>query len=393
MTHSVSPRRSPRDRALRALITCYDGQQFGQPLLAQEQAVAPLTADDAALAAELVMGGNRHRITAEHIANHWYRGRWPGLKVPLRVIMALAIYQLCWLERIPDYAAIDQAVRQAKRYGRSGAALVNALLRKVAASRGPLIARPEDADVQCFLPVDGRRGRVFGDHILPDPARRPLEYLVAATGHPPWLVERWHRRFKPKLCHRICAAGQRRPPLVLRANLLRCTTDELSDRLADAGYRPWRIAGTDAVALSNAPSLAALTEFHEGLCQPQDSTAQIAVKLAAPNPGEFVLDCCAGAGTKATQAAEQMGNDGLVIATDIHPEPLERAADNGLSEGDTLGTESLVVRHEQDAVACCDAEESHEAHQRGDAHDAVGERHGENSADQREREVRHHQHG
>ncbi|MFQ5424521.1 MAG: transcription antitermination factor NusB [Phycisphaerae bacterium] len=341
MTHDPSPGRSTRDRALRALIACYEGRQFGRQFLAQEQAAAPLPSGDAALAVELVMGTNRHRITAEHVAKHWYRGRWAGLKVPVRVILALAIYQLCWLERIPDYAAIDQAVRQAKRYGRSAAALVNALLRKVATSRGPLIARPEDADVQCFLPVDDQRGRVFGDRILPHPARRPLDYLVAAMGHPPWLVERWHRRFKPDLCRQICLAGQRRPPLVLRPNLLRCTVDELSDRLASAGYRPRRIEGTDAVALPNAPTLAVLPEFHEGLCQPQDSTAQIAVALAAPQRGEFVLDYCAGAGTKATQAAEQMGNDGLVIATDINPEPLDRAAENA----ERLGIDILRTVH------------------------------------------------
>ncbi|MCZ6698061.1 MAG: hypothetical protein O7D94_03920, partial [Planctomycetota bacterium] len=333
MGSAAAPRRSARDRALHVLLACRDGMRFGSQVLGELQAAEPLSDKDAALAAELVIGVGRHRITAEHIVSRFYRGRWAGLREPIRLILALATYQLCWLDRIPDHAAIDQAVRQTKRYGRYAASNVNAVLRQVAACRGDSMDRTNDADPRRFLPIGGGRGRLFQEDVFPDPARRPLEFLVAVTGHPPWLVERWHRRFKPALCRVICDAGQRRPPLVLRANPLRATPDELFGRLSDEGRHPERIAGTDAILLRDCSVVGELAVFREGLCQPQDSTAQIALKLADPKPGELVLDYCAGAGTKSTQAAELMVNDGLVIATDRSSEQLARISENAARLG------------------------------------------------------------
>lgn len=317
MTPRAPARSDARERALRALVAAYDGEYFGRALLDEWQQAQPLSDADAGLALELVMGVSRVRITAEHIASHFYRGRWAGLRPSIRVVVALGIYQLCWLERIPDHAAVDQSVRMAKRYGRGTADMVNALLRKVAECRGPMIAKPAEPNPRQYLAVEPAQGRMFNENIFPDPARRPLDYLVAATGHPAWLVERWHRRFKPQRCRQICEADQFRPPLVLRPNGLRTTTDALLRRLESDGLAPRIIEGTTAILLPDGPSAAVMAVVGEGLCQPQDSTSQIALNLSPPKPGEFVLDLCAGVGTKSTQAAEWMKNEGIVLATDL----------------------------------------------------------------------------
>ncbi len=327
MNHTIDEsqvRRSPRDRAVKVLTACYDGHRFCRDLLSELQRAEPLSTLDEDLAAELVLGVSRHRITAEHLAARFYRGRWAGLRVPVRVILALAVYQLCWLDRIPDYAAIDQAVRQAKRHGRGTASMVNAILRKLAACRGEASARPEGPDPRRYLSVDADRGRLFAENIFPDPARKPLDYLVAATAHPPWLVERWHRRFKPQLCRRICEAGQHRRPLALRPNSLRVTAAELIELLARDGLQAIRLEASETVLLPAAPPVSQVFAILEGLCQPQDSTAQIPLRLSPPRPGDLVIDLCAGLGTKATQAAEMMKDDGLVIATDADPTKMDR---------------------------------------------------------------------
>ena len=316
MTEEISNHPSARDRAAKVLTACYDGNLFTHDLLAEMQASDPLSPQDAALAAELVLGVLRHRLTAEHLAARFHRGRWASLRPSIRTILALAVYQLCWLDRIPDHAAVDQAVRQAKRHGRGVAAMVNAILRKLAECRGEIIDRPENPDPRRYLSIDDRRGRWFSENVFPDPTRRPLDYLVAATSHPSYLVERWHRRFKPALCRTICEAGQRRPPLVLRPNTLRITPADLLDRLRAAGHEVSVLDGTDALILCNAPHVSDLAEFAAGLCQPQDSTTQIPLRLSPPQPGELVVDLCAGVGTKSTQAAELMRNQGLVIASD-----------------------------------------------------------------------------
>ncbi len=312
-----------RDRALRALVESYDGQAVCHDLLQDWQAADPLSPADAALAAELAIGVSRRRITCEHVAAHFYRGRWPGLRIPVRIILALGVYQLCWLDRIPVHAAIDQAVRQARRYGRGAADVVNAVLRHVADCCGESIQQPSEPDPRRYLPIDSQRGRLFTENVFPDPARRPLEHLVAVTAHPPWLVERWHRRFKPALCREICDAGLRRPPLVLRPNAMRSSAGELLDRLADSGHSAQLSPDGASVIFPDSPPVALLPEFARGLCQPQDATSQLALKLSPPRPGEFILDYCAGLGTKSTQAAEMMNDSGIVLATDMNPSKLD----------------------------------------------------------------------
>lgn len=318
-----SLRRNARDRAVMALVRSYEGEAFCHDLLAEMQAADPLPPADAALAAKLAIGVSRHRLTCEHIASRFYRGRWAGLRLPIRMILSLGVYQLCWLDRIPDHAAVDQSVRQARRHGRGATATVNAVLRKVAHSVGEAIDRPGDPDPRHYLPIDETRGRLFDRNIFPDPARRPLEALIATTSHPPWLVERWHRRYKPTLCRRVCEAGIRRPPLVLRPNSTRITAKQLHDRLVAAGHRA---APTDdglSISLQGDTSASELSEIRDGLCQPQDSTAGRALRLSPPRPRERVLDFCAGVGTKSTQAAEMMNNTGVVIATDADASKLD----------------------------------------------------------------------
>ncbi len=323
MTKKRLSQGAARDRALRALVESYEGQAVCHDLLQDWQAADPLSPADAALAAELTLGVARRRITCENIAGHFFRGRWPGLRIPIRVVLAIAIYQLCWLDRIPTHAAVDQAVRQAKRYGRGAANVVNAILRHVADARGEVIEKPIDPDPRRYLPIDSKRGRLFTEIIFPDPARKPLDHLVAVTGHPPWLVERWHRRFKPALCREICDAGIRRPPLVLRPNATRISAGDLLNRFLESGHRAECSPDGASVLLPNSSAVASLPEFQEGLCQPQDTTAQLALRLSPPRPGEFLLDLCAGLGTKSTQAAEIMNDSGIVLATDINPSKLD----------------------------------------------------------------------
>lgn len=324
MTAGASRSHGPRDSAVEVLTSCYDGQPHAKEMLDALLRAHPQSPNDAGLAAELVLGTLRHRLTAEHLASRFYRGRWAGLRPGVRIILAVAVYQLCWLDRVPAHAAVSQAVVQAKRRGRGVAATVNAVLHKVAECRGEVTPRPEAPDPRRYLPIDESRGRLFTVDVFPDPANRPLDYLIAVTSHPPWLVERWHRRFKPKLCRQVCDAGQRRPPLVVRPNPRRISPDDLVERLRAAGHLARRLGDGDAVILGETTAAGELEAVQSGLCQPQDSTSQIALTLAPPKPGDLVVDLCAGVGTKTTQAAEFMDDQGVVIATDTDKSKLDR---------------------------------------------------------------------
>ncbi len=340
-------RHSPRDRALKVILACYDGHRFCHRVLDELDTASPLAPADARLAAELAIGVARHRITAEHLASRFYKGRWAGLITPIRMILALAVYQICWLDRVPAHAAVDEAVRQAKRRGRGRTGLVNAVLRKLAASCGEVIDRPRQPDPQRYLPLGDERGRLFDQDVFPDPLKRPLDYWGAATGYPPWLVERWHRRFKPALCRQVCEAGARRPPLVLRPNTIRTTASELLASLQSDGHDASRVEGSDAILLRGSVGAAEVWQIDAGLCQPQDSTSQMAMTLSPPKAGDVVIDLCAGAGTKSTQAAELMKNDGIVLASDTDRAKLDKLPETA----ERLGLSIIQATRPEDLAA------------------------------------------
>ncbi len=361
MADRPSRAQSARDRAADVLTRTYHGEHIAHDLLQEMQQAAPLSPADERLTAELVIGVLRRRLTCEHIASRFYRGRWAGLREAQRVVLALGAYQLCMLDRVPDHAAVDQTVRQAKRFGRGFGDTANAILRKIIACRGEVTqgALQHEAYPRRMLALDGAKVRHFSEDIFPDPSRRPLEFLIAATGTPSWLVERWHRRFKPKLARQVCDAGWRRPVLALRPNRLRITATMLAKQLAADGLEPQLVhppgdagRGDDrdqaTVVLRDSPPAASLAAVREGRCQPQDATARVALQIAGLVPGQFVLDLCAGVGTKSTQAAELMSDRGLVLATDLRAEKLEHADESarrlGLSIVRTCRLEELEER-------------------------------------------------
>jgi len=312
---------------------------------------------DVSLANELVWGVMRHRLTLEAVLRPATKGRWNGVGSTLQHILLVAAYQLMWLDAVPAFAAVNEAVEQAKREGgRRAAGFVNAVLRFM---QRHMLARDDRApadDPQCSVPTAPGRYCRFDMPVLPDPAAAPVAYLAAATSHPEILVRRWIKAFGPKAAEMICAAGTRRPPLILRPNVLRTDAVTLAERLRaegcdvevagigngparspekkDAAVQPACDSSRehDAVVLLRAspPSaaLSRLAAFRDGLFQPQDMTAMQPVRAAGVRIGDVVLDLCAGYGTKATQAAEQMADRGLVIASDSDPGKLGALADN-----------------------------------------------------------------
>ncbi len=318
-----------RDRALEALLLVDAGEGFATEQLDQLQREGALSAADAGLANELTQGVLRHRLTLSHVASKFFRGEWSRLEPPFRWILSIAAYQLCWLDRVPAFAAVDAAVEQAKQMaGQKPAGLVNAVLRALLRSRGERVDRPPNADPRRWLAIDADRGFLFKDPILPDPEQHALDYLSLTNSTPSWLVRRWSDRFDNKATERICRMNIARPPVVLRANTRRIKPADLLRQLTKSGLTARIDPRVQSIQVVLDRPILQLAEFQQGLCQPQDATAQAVWLARPPKSGEFVLDLCAGAGTKATHAAELMNDRGIVIASDTNLRRLRMAADN-----------------------------------------------------------------
>ena len=321
---------SAREAALQAL---YRVERDGAFLnLALPPLLGGLPPRERALARELASGTVRRRNTLDWSLELFLKRPLGELTIWMRNLLRLGAYQLLYLERIPAHAAVDEAVKLARRYGHRGVAgLANAVLRRLAAAGGDLP--------------------------WPDPARRPVEDLVLRCSHPPWLVERWVRRFGLEEARSLCEANNIPPPLALRPNRLRTEPAALKERLAAEGvpsdFSP-RLPG--ALLAKPEGALSSLASFREGLFTVQGESSILVAPLLQPQPGERIVDLCSAPGGKSTHLAELMDDRGLITAVDLHAHRLglvEQAArrlgltaiKTLLADGTRIGTAGLQPPH------------------------------------------------
>ncbi len=283
---------SAREVALSVLSS--DRQGSIDERLSRELEQANLSSRDRQLTTELVYGTIRWRGRLDYYLRRWFQGDFRRADLGLKYILRLGLYQLLYLDRIPDHAAVDSSVELAKeQLGEKPGRLVNAILRRA--------IREKDA-----LPE-------------PDPKNR-LESLAIRTSHPNWLVKRWVVRFGWSGAEAFCQANNRTPGLWVRWNPLKTDLESFLALLAEQGMAaeispvsPWHVLLKDRVNTSDWQPL------QDGLCTVQDISAGLPVQLLDPQPGEVILDFCAAPGGKTSQIAELTGDKGSVVAQDISP--------------------------------------------------------------------------
>jgi 16S rRNA (cytosine967-C5)-methyltransferase len=289
-----------RSVARRVLDRVEMGGAWATPALDGELARSGLDERDRRLATELVYGvlRNRARIDRALAAHADLRRTPPRVLIVLRV----AAYQLLFLDRVPGYAAVDDAVRAAR--GIAGAGLggfANAVLRKLVNAGEP--ALPDEPGARLAI-----------EHSLPGWIAEEL--AAAAPG-----------RVGEPAAGELAAAFAQPAPLVARANRLRITRDALIAEFAAAGVAARPIGADMAIALDGVGDPARSASFRAGRWTVQDAGAQQVALLAAPRAGQRILDACAGVGGKSTHLAELCGDAARIDAADQLPTKLELAAE------------------------------------------------------------------
>jgi len=264
---------------------------YADALLGAAFASSSLVARDQALAARLVYGTLAWQGYLDHLLGAFSKKPIAQLDMPIRCLLRLALLQICKLDRVPDFAAVDTAVNLSKSYrGGSASGFVNAILRR---------ATREHEHVE--LPTDR------------------VAHLAAQLSHPAWLVELWLATYGDVDTEALLAANNEAAPTTLRINALRARSDEVEQELQAQGIEvePCRYSPVGWV-LSSAARLDGLRGFAEGRFTPQGEASQLVSLLAAPQPSTRVLDACAAPGGKTTHLAEIMKNQGAIVALDIH---------------------------------------------------------------------------
>jgi 16S rRNA (cytosine967-C5)-methyltransferase len=248
---------------------------------------------DRALAAEITLGTLRWRAALDHVIA-WAGHREIGAFDPdVLDLLRLSTYQLLHLDRVPASAVVHDAVDLCKREGKSSASgAVNAILRHVSRDRQHL-PMPEQPD--------------------------QLDYLAIAMSHPRWLASRWLDRLGFDTALQWVRFNNQQAPLMLRANRLKTSRDDLASELAAAGVTttPARYAADGLVVTDGNPLTTPLAS--SGRFVVQDESSQLVAAFAGVRAGETVLDACAAPGGKTSQMAVEVEPGGRLVAADVRP--------------------------------------------------------------------------
>ena len=280
-----------RETALNALIACRKNGAWSNGVLKEYILRDRLDRREAALAARLCYGVQQNRGRLDFYLKQLLTGKLKDLHPALRDILHLGLFQMYFMDRIPESAAVNESVSLAKKYcpkQRFAPGLCNAVLRNGARSK--------------------------------DTLKQPVR-LEDKYSHPEKLIKLLGSYVGKDRLEAMLKANNEAPDTVVQVNTLRTTTAELTAMLEGEGVQvtphKWM---PDCLVLAGTGDLEKLESFQRGMFYVQDCAAKLSVLCAAlPREDIRVLDCCASPGGKSFAAAIAMGGKGQLCSCDVHP--------------------------------------------------------------------------
>jgi len=264
-----------------------------------------LDSRDRALVTELVYGVLRWQGRLDWIIDQEIKITPNKVDFPVRLILRLAAYQLIFLNRIPAAAAVHQAVELTKAsQPKHVVRFVNGVLRTIS-----------------------RKSRLLREA---EPEGSVEQRLAILYSYPLWLVQRWLTHLGSEETESFCQAGNEIPPTTVRVNTLKITVAAMAaafkklDFFVESGKFVSEALHLRAIRTD----LSSLAHYERGEFQVQDEASQLVAHLLQPQPGERILDACAGLGAKTTHLAQLMENQGKIVALDNQGWKLTRLMEN-----------------------------------------------------------------
>ncbi len=300
-----------RQVALDVVSRARTRKQFVDEVL-DSRASSELAPRDHGLVTGLAFGVTRHRRTL-HALIEKYAGRSIERIHPrIAIVLELALFQMLFMQRIPDYAACNDAVNLAKGVSARSPAFVNAVLRSFLRDIDKRNLRIREDD-DFSLETGKGKGVRFKSPWLK--AKDPASRLGLRFSYPNFLVERWIQTFELEGAVKICRAGNRPLPLTARVNLSRVTREAALDHLQHDGVRARKSRLKCSIVIEEGRDFRSLKSFLDGDYTIQDETAMRVVTMNEPEKATRILDLCAAPGGKATHLAE-VAPRSLIIAAD-----------------------------------------------------------------------------
>lgn len=281
-----------RQTAMDLLLRCAEADRYSNIALDSAIKRESFSHADKALLTRLVYGVTESLLTLDYYIGQLSSRPIKDIDRHSLTAIRLGLYQLMYLDRVPDHAAINESVALCPRRSRG---FVNAVLREYT-----------------------RRG---GEICFPDESDEPIRRLSVKYSFSPELCEEFVSAFGYRRTESIFAAFCKTPPITLRVNTLKTDRESLISSLKAKGIEAERSWLDTALKTKNL-SLTELDEFCEGSFFVQDEASQICTKALDAERGDLVLDICACPGSKSFGAAIDMENEGRIMAFDLHENKL-----------------------------------------------------------------------
>ena len=246
---------------------------------------------------EIVYGVLEHKLTIDYYLDQLVRNGIENLKAAELTILRMGVYQLRYMNSVPEYAAVNESVVLAKKYCRGKAGFINGVLREYLNRKMQLR--------------------------LPDRGEDEVRYLSVKYSYSPWIIELWLEHYDMEFVERLLEAGNETAPLTVRLNWLKVMKKDLIDSLQKKGFEVSEGNLCQNALNVKGTGLLDSEMYKLGMFTPQDESSMLVAEKLDPQQGETIMDVCAAPGGKTTAIAERMNNTGRIIASDIYRRKLD----------------------------------------------------------------------
>ena len=242
-------------------------------------------------------------IELDYIINQFSKTKVNKMKPVIRTIIRSAVYQLKYMDSVPDSAVCNEAVKLAGKRGFSGLkGFVNGVLRNISRNLDN-VKYPDKSDT--------------------------VKWLSVIYSMPEWIITEWLKNYDREMVEKMLQAFLAERPTTIRCNLSQISREELAEELKKEGVKV-RLCDTvdSALFISGYDYLGALESFRTGHFQVQDISSMEVAEWADPKEDEYIIDVCAAPGGKSLHLADKLAGKGHVEARDLTPYKVDLIRDN-----------------------------------------------------------------
>ena len=328
----------PRNLALKILLSpCSSPGQLGKNFEQAMESYPGISERDKSFIAHIIYGVTRWRHRIDYILSLVMSRSLASLDIRLLVLLRMAVYQILYLDRVPDFAVVNEAVKMTKFLNiKYSSGLVNGVLRTIC-----------------------RKKFLLGD--IEDQNTITKTFSIKYS-YPEWLIEKWVQEMGGAETEKLLSAANRYPGIALRTNTCLINRQELKDMLEAEGImaEPSKYAPEGLIIQKLTQSVASLLPYRKGFFTVQGEASQIASSLLPVSEGDLVADICSGLGGKSLAIADKVGQNGSILSIDcsshkrkLFEQNIDRLGIKNITlitADATLDMNYLFVRKSADAV-------------------------------------------